>query len=51
MKTVQVRYKVVVTLVRIWTFGRTEMGILDQYVFYRFGSVDCEHKTVVFGET
>ena len=27
--------------------GRSEMGTLDQCMFYHYRSVDCEHKTVV----
>ena len=27
--------------------GRSEIGTTDQHVFYRFGSVDCEHKKLV----
>ena len=27
--------------------GLSEMVTLDQYVCYRFGSVDCEHRAVV----
>ena len=32
---------------KILISGPSEMGTLDQYVFYRFVSVDWEHETVV----